>query len=473
MKKLIKLFTLFLLNVTTCLSGANQTPDTTPILTNQHLPFQIKIEQAFEMPNGLHSYAFGTYKGLYVLIAGRTNGMHSFDPGNNNFPPSSQNQSVFVINPATGMTFIKSLADPTSGLSQHQIDLLSVTSPQSYQKGNILYITGGYGVDTATGLFSTKDALSAIDLPGIIQWVVSPSVGETAKQYIRQIFNPVFQVTGGYMNQIDGYPTLLVFGQNFTGYYHDESNGIYTRQVRRFKIRDNGKDLSVDVYAAKPFVPDLNYRRRDLNVVPAIIYRDGRFKKEYVALSGVFTLTEGVWTVPVEITADGKTSMADPILPSTFKQGMNNYAAATIGLFTTRTSEMFTLLLGGISYGYFGADGSFKVDPEIPFINQLTAIKIDKKNRYTQYLLDGGYPVIYSTQSNPGNQLLFGAGADFFYADLPMYADGVLNLDAIKEPTVIGYIVGGIQSTVPNTEVASDSAASPYVFRVVLYPTPI
>ena len=37
---------------------------------------------------------------------------------------------------------------------------------------------------------------------------------------------------------------------------------------------------------------------------------------------------------------------------------------------------------------------------------------------------------------------------------------------------VVGYIVGGIQSTLPNTNVESDSAASPYIFTVTLVPTP-
>jgi hypothetical protein len=51
-----------------------------------------------------------------------------------------------------------------------------------------------------------------------------------------------------------------------------------------------------------------------------------------------------------------------------------------------------------------------------------------------------------------------------------MYSNGVLNLAKIKHPTIIGYIMGGIQSTLPNTDFQSDSAASPYVFKVVLTP---
>ena len=48
--------------------------------------------------------------------------------------------------------------------------------------------------------------------------------------------------------------------------------------------------------------------------------------------------------------------------------------------------------------------------------------------------------------------------------------NGVLNLDNIRQPTVIGHVVGGIMSTLPNTNDQTDSAASPYIFTVTLIP---
>jgi hypothetical protein len=133
---------------------------------------------------------------------------------------------------------------------------------------------------------------------------------------------------------------------------------------------------------------------------------------------------------------------------------------------------MYTLLFGGITYGYF-EEGVFKTDDRIPFTNQMTAIKIDRQANYTQYLLDVEYPVILSTQSHPGNRLLFGANALFIPSqrvEKIKYANDVLMLDKIKKPTLVGYIVGGIQSTLPNTNTESDSAASPYIFQVIIEP---
>jgi len=52
--------------------------------------------------------------------------------------------------------------------------------------------------------------------------------------------------------------------------------------------------------------------------------------------------------------------------------------------------------MGGISFGYFD-NGVFQTDGELPFINQVTTIRIDPQGRFTQYLMDAEYPVILST----------------------------------------------------------------------------
>ena len=447
----------------------NQTDDLSPILVNQSVPFKVTIESAeFILPGGIHSAASAQCGSNYLFITGRTNGLHGFADDNNDFPPSLQNSTVFVINPCTKTVQSRSLYDPLSGLNQEQIDTLSVTSPQSYQSGNTLYITGGYGVETSTGNFSTKDTLTAIDVSGLIHWVTNPNCSSRASKYIRQISNPVFQVTGGAMYQFGQCPTLLIFGQNFIGFYTTSSNGLYTQQVRKFHIVDDGKCLDVVVHEST--TPDPNYRRRDLNIIPIIETNCKKKTPAYVALSGVFTLDTGIWTVPVEITASGTPSMADPSLESTFKQGMNNYVSAHVELLS-KNGEMYSILFGGITFGFF-QNGQFMTDSGIPFTNQVTAIKRSKNGQYQQFLLPNQYPTIVSTESNPGNTLLFGAGAKFIIApDVPVFSNGVLNLAKIKKRTVIGYIIGGIQSTVPNTSTISDSAASPHIFKVTLIPS--
>jgi len=465
MKKLVTLICISL----EAFCAHNQTPDLTPVIVDGHLPFSISVELAdFMLPQGIQSAAYAQLGSQVLVITGRTNGLHGFNNDNNNFPPNKQNTNIFVIDLHKKTVHTRSLYDPLSGLTQKQIDSLSVTSPQSYQKGNVLYMTGGYGVDTHSGTFSTKPMLTALNVPGLMHWVTNTHTPKLASQYIRQISDPVFQITGGAMYQIGNNPTLLIMGHNFAGSYKDTTNGTYTNQVRRFRISDNGKDLKVTIQ--EPTKPDPRYRRRDFNVVPIMQRCTRKNTPAFVALSGVFTLNTGIWTVPIEIAANGDTFMLDPhVVPTAFKQSMNNYNGAHIPLLTQH-GDMYIILFGGITHGYFKG-GTFLTDDKLPFTNHITAIKRSKEGQYTHYLLPNQFPTILSTASNPGNPLLFGVGSKFIpEPGIPMCPNGVLKLDHIKRKTVIGYIIGGVQSTLPHTNSPSDSAASPYIFKVTLTP---
>jgi hypothetical protein len=447
----------------------NQTSDVSPLLLETSLPFRIVIEKVnFELPVGLHSGMVGVYKGQWVFIAGVTDGLHGFGP--DPFPVSAQNTKIYVVNPETGSVNSRSLSEPGSGLSQRQIDTLSVVSPQGYQEGNTLYMTGGYGIDTASGTFGTKPVLTAIYLPGIVQWVMQPNdASNTVSKNIQQIYHSAFQVTGGEMLKL-GNVSQLVFGQNFDGVYLPGSNGNYTNQVRQFQINSINGHLVATHLPSKPQIPDPSYRRRDLNVLPAFLTRNNHLQYGMVAYGGVFTLSGGVWTVPVIMDESGTPTMANPDLPTTFKQGMNQYVCATASLYSRKYKNMYHIFFGGLSYGYFSG-GTFLTDSEVPFINQVTTISMDQKGNFSQYIMNNEYPVILSTTVNPGNPLLFGAGAYFIRKqDVAEYSNQVLSLDHLRTPTVIGYIVGGIASTLPNTNTQSDSFASRYVFKVTLVP---
>lgn len=465
-----KFLFLFCLTSFTSLSyGDNQTVEISPIASSDNLPFQIRLETAdFSLPVGLQTYAYGFHKNKWLLISGRINGLHHFSNTNDNFPPNKQNTAVFVIDFDKKKVYSRSLLDKHSDLTQEEVDTLSVTAAEYVQSSSTLYLVGGYGVDTDTGNFSTKSTLTAIDIEGLIHWVCHPSKGETAKEHIRQTSHPILQVTGGALEQTNPHsPFLLIFGQNFSGFYLDSSNGTYTNQVRCFNLIDNGRDLFV--IPGKQYPQDPNYRRRDLNVVPIIQKSGSSYEESFVALSGVFTLSTGIWTVPVLINPKGSSYMPNPAKASTFKQGMNVYNSAHLGLFSKKTNDMHTIILGGLGYIAL-EDGVFVEDSEIPFSNSLTDIRINSHGHFKQYLMENQYPVILSTSSNPGNPLLFGAGARFMPVDnLPLFPNGVFSLDDIKGDNVLlGYVVGGIQSTVPNTSLPTDSAASPYIFKVIL-----
>jgi hypothetical protein len=189
-------------------------------------------------------------------------------------------------------------------------------------------------------------------------------------------------------------------------------------------------------------------------------------------LSGVFTPSFGAWTVPVEIDDQGQPTMADPDAPGTFKQGMNGYHAAKLGLFSESSGDMHQVLFGGISLQYYDeASGQFLTDDALPFVNDVTSIVIDSAGQYTQHRI-GEYPVLNDLE---GKRLRFGANAEFFLAEgIETYANGVLKLDELTERTTLGYIFGGIVTNGPHTRATppAASAGSNQIFTVVYTPVP-
>jgi hypothetical protein len=458
--------------------AANQTDTLTPIVLNGSMPYRISVQPydfgAAALPT-LHSYAAGHHDGKWVLLSGKSNGLHGFDTtGPNGFEPEFQNREVWIIDPASKQTWHRSLDGAAGGLTTIELNSFTSTNNQFYQRGERLYMAGGYGVQVISGglpINGTFDRLSAIDLPGIIEWVMTGS--GVAKDHIRQITSPSFRVTGGAMYEMGG-RTHLVFGQDFTGNYNPNKNGTYTNQVRSFTIVDDGTTLSI----ANPTstTPDPNFRRRDLNVFPVIQPGNGGTLDEgLVVLSGVFTPppSVGAWTVPVEIDPTGNPMMADPSDPATFKQGFNNYHSAKLGLFSEASGEMHELLFGGISLQFVDTDTMQTVtDDALPFVNDITSVVIDSAGNYSQHWL-GQFPTMNDLE---GTRLRFGANAEFFLADgIETFANGVVKLDDLNGPTTLGYIFGGIISNGPHTrsgDPPATSSASNIMFTVVYMPVP-
>ncbi len=444
-----------------------------PVELNPSLPYRVELHEyslgAAAVPT-LHSYAVGHYGNKWLMISGRTNGLHGFDVvfPDQNFPTQFQNREVWVLDLAAKQSWHRSLSDASSGLTNAQIVSLAATNNQFYDKGDTLYVTGGYGVQANGVDFGTFDALSAIDMPGLGDWVMN-GIGSAA-DHIRQIHNPAFKVTGGAMHEIDG-RTHVIFGQDFDGVYSPFSEGTYTNQVRSFNIVDDGTNLSVQNISSTS--PDDNYRRRDLNVVPTIRPDGvGGLEEGLVVLSGVFTLAGDPWTVPVEIDANGNPSMADPNDPATFQQSISNYHSAKLGFYSEATSEMHEVLFGGISLKYLDpVTQLIKTDDNLPFVNDITSIAIDADGNYSQNHL-GFMPELFDQRNR---RLRLGTNAEFLPADgVPTFENGVIDFDALAAKTTVGYIFGGLIASAPHVRgnPGQLSSASNHIFEVVLVRVP-
>ena len=427
----------------------------------------------------LQSFASGIYNRQWVLIAGRTNGLHGFsDDGLANFPPRYQNTDVWVIDPVSKETWSRSLKDTSSGLSSSEIDSLSSTNTESYQNGDTLFIVGGYVYTNKN--FTTYNALSAIHLPTLVDWVkgtdetlhtntIVQVAGEESSD--SSYDGGFFQVTGGGLEKT-GDRYQLVFGQKFEGpYAHGSATSqVYTSQVRSFDIDYNfaaGTLSYSDIDIAPSGGDPSRFRRRDLNVFPILSPNDqGGTTQSTAALAGVFYNGVGVWTVPVEIGSDGIPTTENPTNdPDVFRQAMNQYESGKIGLYSQTSGEMTQVLLGGISANTFDpATEQLTYDENNGFHRQITAVLRDASGTYQQqYITD--FPDVYDGN---GKLLYFGANARFFPAkNVPVLTDGVINLDSLSTETVIGYMFGGIAADKPNF---GNTVASSIIFEVTYAP---
>src|SRR3989338_3179287 len=95
-----------------------------------------------------------------------------------------QNSIVYVIDIKHQKIWSRSLGDLLSGLSDQEIEWLSVAGAVFYQDGYDLYIAGGFGLNSSTGATDTKPILTKIKIKGLIKWVTRPlNTRRTAKKH--------------------------------------------------------------------------------------------------------------------------------------------------------------------------------------------------------------------------------------------------------------------------------------------------
>jgi hypothetical protein len=433
------------------------------VATPSNLPYTLQFTQVplTSVPT-IQSGVYAQSGGKWLIIGGRTNGLHGFDPnGLNSFPPRFQNNSIIVVDPQTGQTWTKDWSNTDVPASVWAA--LASTNQQAYQRGDRLYTTGGYSFNANTNQFVTYDTLSSLSVSGLINAVIN---GGAISTLIKQIHDPRFEVTGGDMNAI-GNRTFLNFGQDFQGGYNGNTASIsqvYTDEIRSFQIHDNGSTLTISDYQAQR--DPVNFRRRDGNLADSTILPNG--KAGLTAFGGVFTVPAGTgYREPIAIGPNGKGTVNTDYL-----QYFNQYTSSRIGMYNASTRTMNTVFFGGISlYTYSFDTGKLTQDPGLPFVDQVVSY-VEKPNGQTREFILPSIPSdVGPFASIPGakNVNLYGANAAFFASpDLATYSNGILKLDQFRKATTLGYIYGGI---VANQGNFGQTTASGTVFKVTIVPT--
>ena len=471
--------------------------------------------------------------GLWLVFGGRTNGLHNFTPsGVTNFPTDFQNQDIIVIDPANWKSW--SVNWSGTGVPESVYNSLSSADQEFYQKGNTLYTAGGYSVPdtitftgsttrgstsvqvadvtgmaigqnvtgpgiplflpgtqnpagvtitaiggnsitlsapataTASGValtastsdFTTYDTLSALNVSGLAKAVMNGG-NVAAGQRIRQVSDPRFEVTGGDMATLGG-RTYLVFGQDFQGGYipftasPPSFTQIYTNEIRSFQIVTRGNRLAITNF--KALRDPIDFRRRDGNM-GAVVVSGGRQGLTYYG--GVFTPgDEGTnYRAPIAIGSNGRVRVE-----AGYQQFFDQYTTTSIPLVDARSGAMNTVFLGGISQFDYSNGQLINYSPSPGWVDRVSALVQKRNGSDEEYIL----PTL------PG---LYGAYSDFMVNPyLPAYTNGVIKVKRRGGPIVLGYMYGGIFSTVAQTSfnpviAATQTGASNQVFVVTLTPT--
>jgi hypothetical protein len=289
-----------------------------------------------------------------------------------------------------------------------------------------------------------------VSVSGLINAVINQG---SAVGLVKQISDPRLTNTGGELDAING-RSYLVFGQSFQGGYNGSNasfSQIYTDEVRSFRIVDKGSTLAIANYVAQR--DPVNFRRRDYNLVPTIVHGN---KPALESLGGAFTPNGSSFLKPIVIGPGGTAKVN-----YNYQQYFTQYNSARVSLYDAHTGSSAAILFGGISlYDYNFATGTLSSDPDLPFVDDVTSVVTNKQGAVQEYIMPSQLP---------GR---FGANAAFFATPgLPTYSNGVIKLDQLTGPTTLGYIYGGIYSTVGDTsDPGTQTTATNTLFKVTLVP---
>ncbi len=409
---------------------------------NEKIPYELELVEVTPANwPGLHSFAFASWQGRWIIIAGRTNGLHGFFPFTG-FPTTQANHHIWLMDPHT-LTYSNfdvenwpaPLADP-----------LKASNPQYTQLGNQLYITGGYGKDTLLDAFITFPSLTVVNLDTLIARM---DAQQDPRSAFRQLRDSLFQVCGGEMHELNG-ELYLFGGHNFAGLYSQSGQPSftqsYTNELRKIAIGDTAGQLYISSYAA---VRDSGeFHRRDYNLAPMIMGGE----EGLAAFGGVFQPHEDApYRHPIYMLKDSIW------VDSSYEQQMSQYTCAVLPVYDSSSQTMYHSFFGGISlYTFDEKKDTLKRDDRMPFINDITTL-IRKPSGETE-------EVLLSIRFDE----LLGSNAKFILDEaVPHYDNKVVRLDQIRSRSRVGYVFGGIKASIPNI---TPSSASRRLFEVYVTP---
>lgn len=419
------------------------------ILVGQSFNYEVVLEPiTIDNLGGLQSFAHGEHDGQWLIVGGRLDGLHQRQPFAS-FDLAGHNDQLIVVDPVQQQRWVASLGTLPAALQEQ----LRATNMEYYQEGDYLYLLGGYGFSNLENDHTTFGQIAAIHVPGVITAIKN---NEDLNPHIRYQAVEDFAVTGGQLGKM-GDTYYLVGGQKFIGRYNphgpDHGPGFfqeYTNEIRRFQLSDDGADLTITML--EPWTDAVNLHRRDYNLADQMM-PDG---------TPGLTLFSGVFQHDVDLPFLSSVNItpAGYQVQENFEQYFNHYHCAHVSFYKASANEMHTVFFGGMAQ-YYQEGGNLMQDDNVPFVNTIARVSRTADGTMTEYKLEEVMPA------------LLGSGAEFIaLPDLPMYENGVLQMDQLTaDTTELGYIFGGISSSAPNIFWINDgtqSEANNVIYRLKL-----
>jgi len=413
-----------------------------PFYGQQYEPYNIEIEpiQITNMP-GFQSYSWAkTSDGKWLVVGGRIDGLHQRQPFAT-FLEADNNKSVFLIDVNNDQVWEGDLSVLSAGLFEQ----LQSTNQQFITIGDYLYVFGGYGFSATAGDHITFHNIAAIDIDGVADALMN-NTPLTATGLFRQIVEDNVALTGAQAG-IVGDTVYLVGGQEFIGRYNPmgptQGPGFiqdYTSELKKFAIVDDGTNLSIAGYSAQK--DTVNLHRRDYNMVPQI-FPNG--EKGFTVFTGVFRADVDL---PFLNTVDVTGGTYNPV--PNFNQYLSQYQSAKMAVYDSTYGVMQTVFFGGMSQFTMDSTGNLVEDQNVPFVNTISKVIRYADSSMEEIKLPVEMPV------------LVGAGADFIPAAGVSYIyNHILDINSIPQTkTLVGYIVGGIESSDANIFFVNDGTQS-------------
>lgn len=420
--------------------------------------FSIKPSQKLTKLPALQSFVFGQSGKYWVMIGGRTNGFHGFDPNAYLFPFKKANKYVYIYNTATNK--LDSIS--TSFLAPALREQYTSTNMQHFQVGNYLYVSGGYGEFHAKlpdSSWVTYSTLSRINMSQLISAVLTKNINQFAASVV-YAKSKLTAATGGELFKLPDGKFYLALGHRYNGLYGGKTiSQVYLDSVHVFKLTETASSISITPNSMQYISDNLpdsvtQFRRRDLLVVPAI-QRGGK-TVGLTVYGGVFTYGPGFpFRNPIYLKGGTTPSY---VLDKTYTQTSNIYSTANVEMYDAQNDVILTTAFGGIGEDMKSDTSSSST----AFTKKIMTISRNNRTNITTEIVN---PTMLPTYM--GSEGVF-----IHSSSVPMYNANydIINYNAIPagKTTLIGYIYGGIVSKGTAWGPTNPTASSNMVYEVYL-----